>query len=275
MPSPTELTPFRTPSRVPLRGQLASHFPSHAGNRPALFSAGRPQPAQPLPAAEQARREAGRAEGAGKSCGQSTGPRHGRGAKLEPERRGAAEGSAPPAPLPARSSPAGTLPACNLHNKARELRPQQEEGRTRHPRERTACKGRRRGRGLRAGPGGTARRGTAAGEARDSGRAMQGGRRRRAGGRGGARLRSAGGVWTQLASGRPVLPRTGKSCFLLEGLALECCPGWRGVVFPAYGESSAAKATESRMYGFGKRPCGNGIKPGSALGNLHSGNTAY
>lgn len=157
MPSPTELTPFRTPSRVPLRGQLASHFPSHAGNRPALFSAGRPQPAQPLPAAEQARREAGRAEGAGKSCGQSTGPRHGRGAKLEPERRGAAEGSAPPAPLPARSSPAGTLPACNLHNKARELRPQQEEGRTRHPRERTACKGRRRGRGLRAGPGGTAR----------------------------------------------------------------------------------------------------------------------
>lgn len=157
MPSPTELTPFRTPSRVPLRGQLASHFPSHAGNRPALFSAGRPQPAQPLPAAEQARREAGRAEGAGKRCGQSTGPRHGRGAKLEPERRGAAEGSAPPAPLPARSSPAGTLPACNLHNKARELRPQQEEGRTRHPRERTACKGRRRGRGLRAGPGGTAR----------------------------------------------------------------------------------------------------------------------
>lgn len=28
---------------------------------------------------------------------------------------------------------------------------------------------------------------------------------------------------------------------------MECCPDWRGAVFPAYGERSAAKAMESRI----------------------------
>lgn len=48
VPSPTELTPFRTPSRVPLRGQLASHFPSHTGNDERFSNAAHPRPAQPL-----------------------------------------------------------------------------------------------------------------------------------------------------------------------------------------------------------------------------------